>query len=75
MCSLVFCNIVTTYYTQKWAYADPAEQQEKFNFYVIVIFSFTVGMGIFIFLRVALLIIPGRKVSSVLHNRLIKRVF
>ena len=32
-------------------------------------------MGIFIFLRVALLIVPGLKVSSVLHNRLIKRVF
>ena len=75
MCCFIFCNIAATYYTQKWAYADPEEQQDKLTFYVIVIFAFTVGMGIFIFFRVTLFIIPQLKVSSVLHNRLIKRVF
>ena len=40
-----------------------------------VIFTFSIGMGIFIFIRVALFITAGLKVSSVLHNRLITRVF
>ena len=28
MCCFVFCNIAATYYTQKWAYASPEDQQD-----------------------------------------------
>lgn len=40
-----------------------------------MIFAFSVGMGIFIFLRVASFVLAGLKASKVLHNRLIARVF
>ena len=42
---------------------------------MLVIFGSAIGMGLFIFLRVIVIILAQLKVSKNMHNRLIARVF
>ena len=75
MLCFVFCNIAASYFLQKWAYSDEEEQSDRFVFFTIVIMGFSIGMGIFIFIRVALFVCAGLRSSKALHNSLIANVY
>lgn len=75
MLFFVFCNIGANYTMQRWAYIAPADQRDQYEYYLAAVTAFCFGMGIFILLRVLLLVVAQLKVSRVLHNKLIKIVF
>ena len=44
-------------------------------YFALIIFGFSIGTAIFIFIRVAVLMTSGLRVSQKIHNKLIKLVF
>ena len=75
MILFVMCKIWASYYIQKWAYADEEEQVEYFKLYFTIVFAFSFGMGLFVLIRVALLMLAQLRTSRSMHNSLVTRVF
>jgi len=75
MILFVFCNIGANYAVQKWAYVEPAEQKDRFEYYLVIVLAFSFGMGLFILMRVALLVLAQLKTSRFIHDKLITQVF
>jgi ABC-type multidrug transport system fused ATPase/permease subunit len=70
----VFCSIAGDFYTQQWAYQSQEEQSEKFEYYVIIIFSFSFGVVLFIILRVLMLLLMSLRSARIAHNYILKHV-
>ena len=51
MMTFVFVGFAANYYTQKWAYGTPEEQQDNYGFYAYMIFGLNVISAILIFFR------------------------
>ena len=61
-------------FIQRWAYASPEEQQDKFVFYSCTILALAVATSLFVFFRIMLLVCATLRASKTLHNRLIEKV-
>lgn len=72
---LITMQAASNYFMQKWAFADEETQNDKFNYYVIVIYSATLLTACSTLARTNTQIFAGLKVGKRLHNELMKYVF
>ena len=75
MISFISSQILGSFYTQKWAYASPAEQQDRFSYYVTIIFVFTTLTSVLVFCRVTTLVCSFLHVAQKIHNKYLEIVF
>lgn len=71
----ILCTIGLNYFTQKWANEPQDLQYASFEYFALIIFGFSIGTAIFIFIRVAILMTSGLKVAQQIHNKTIELIF
>ena len=75
MMFFIACQMAGNYFTQKWAYGSPEDQQDHFEFYAIMIGGANLCSSLLIFVRANFQVHAGLKVGKKLHNILIAYVF